>query len=308
MSRVDSVTGISLEPPRQYAMDMFRIGGPRPLAPTPIEFAVASTEPICSIWPTLRPMVQSHLSDQGVSAYDMRVVHRRATQEPEPGVDDTTVLIVTEARSDRAWFTARDNILQTFQTSGQPTLNVEFCDPRAIRGKSTWPILPNEPACRLWPKIHQQVLAALEGLLWRTLVFVHRGYDNKSLSKPTILVTEHRGSLSNWNQARMNQICAQNHLDYEIIEDNNLELADEWAGQYSMEEFTEENGLLPIKMGASCSARGSTASGTIGGFINLTRDGVTAKYGLTCFHVFNSIIDTESKYTFRFFPWLPVPA
>lgn len=264
--------------------DPFRIGAPGPLLPFPLDdLVVTSEDAITDVWPLVRLEVLELLHLRSISWYTMSVYKRHLRGTPEKSAIPTVVIVTSRSEPKESWKLFLRDAWALFLRLGLDWLHIELLAPIATGGKMAFPINSSEPVVSRWSALRRRILGELGGEDWFCMQVVRKGYHETDC-KVTVLISVRDMFDAKWMEIR-------NHIR-EILRHEAPEMGvDIIQGAEITPWPTPKPTELPTssfteKVGISASIGSGNGSGRLGGYVSLSRPGITAEsFGLTSYGV-----------------------
>ena len=277
--------------------DSFRSNSAPFRLPYPLKREALDTE-TCEHWNTagvgLRPQINGILQTYGIQhiRWWLQVYNLSKPGYPNGALKTPTVRIELEGSKGRNFGDARDAIFRLLRQHGLNKFHVELIDLERCFEPSLFPLGPEHASVRFYNTIRDELATLISLRLtsrWSAMCIFSVGKTEK-LARPSIVVMVKPLTNHNWSTL--------------IVEVNAIILPKLAPGQsLGIEFFPGERGLLTdepeeprgksfagedfrfLSPGSSMGIMNGTGGGTVGGFVNLTCNGITRRGILTNYHV-----------------------
>ncbi|KAL9108772.1 MAG: hypothetical protein Q9187_008249, partial [Circinaria calcarea] len=242
----------------------------------------------------LRPKVTEILKSYNVQHIRWRL---RACNLSKPGYPNgalkiPTVRVELEGSKGRNFGVARDAILHLLRQHGLSEFHVELIDLERYFEPSLFPLGPERASVKFYNAIRDELAALISlrlKLRWSAMCIFLVG-KTENLARPTIVVMVIPLTIYNWNSltAEMNAIIRPRlppgeSLGIEFLPGDRGLLTGEREEPHGKSFANGE--FKYLSPGSSMGIINGTGGGTVGGFVDLTCNGVTRRGILTNYHV-----------------------
>jgi len=272
----------------------YRIGSPYPLPVLPVETErVAKNTEAFQSYQEHHDSILSILDQEDVAVIATGLVHRMHTGDA-PSNDNATVIILSDAKKGSdvpvKWERAVCKIREFLLHKGI-NIRVEIIDYQAYVGAIASPILhEHTDVIKGWGKATEKVFETIKNKKWLSVDILHCGLRDPVGHSPTVVISAQDADDEDW-WTNIIPIVRSKAPGFDVelrYATSVLQPAANSDDQEGLERtVTAKSYDKNVWMGASCGPKeiGSGVTGTIGGALELSKNGETFNCAITCHHV-----------------------